>query len=95
VDEPLYGIDEYLKMDEKDLKIDLSEIIYSKENDVYLVSGLAIERLYYSTNFEDVESLRRFQSLLMKKGVFDELIKMGIQDGDTVKIYDLEFEYYE
>ena len=94
-DVELYDESDYLSMDEEDLKIDINEINFEKTDEVYLVSGMAIERLYYSTNFEDIESLRRFQNILMKKGVFERLREMGIEDGDTVKIYDLEFEYYE
>jgi len=72
-----------------------NEINYEVEGDVYTVSGVPIERLVYSTDFNDVESLRRFQNVLMKMGVFDELREMGIEDGDTVKIFDFEFDYYE
>ncbi len=94
-DLPLYDEDDYFVMSEDELAVDFKEINYEKKKDVYCVTGLAIERLYYSTNFTDVESLRRFQNILMKKGVFDKLREMGIQDGETVKIFDLEFEYYE
>ena len=92
---PLFDEDDYFVMSEDELAVDFTEINYEKNKDVYSVTGLAIERLYYSTNFTDVESLRRFQNILMKKGVFDKLREMGIQDGETVKIFDLEFEYYE
>lgn len=71
------------------------EIHYEVDKDVYTVSGTPIERLVYSTDFSDVESLRRFQNVLMKMGVFEELRNMGIEDGDTVKIFDFEFDYYE
>lgn len=71
------------------------EIYYEVESDVYTVSGTPIERLVYSTDFNDVESLRRFQNVLMKMGVFERLREMGIEDGDTVKIFDFEFDYYE
>lgn len=71
------------------------EIYYTKEDDVYIVDGTPIERLVYSTDFNDVESLRRFQSVLMKRGVFEKLREMGIEDGDTVRIFDFEFDYYE
>jgi GTP-binding protein len=94
-DVDLYDPADYLSMDEEDMKININEINFEKEGDVFKVHGMAIERLYYSTDFEEIESLRRFQNILMKKGVFDRLREMGIQDGDTVKIYDLEFEYYE
>ncbi|MBN2260334.1 MAG: GTPase ObgE [Clostridiales bacterium] len=90
----LFDENDYL-IDEDEAVIDINQIEYSVDGDLYSVIGMAIERLYYSTDFEDVESLRRFQNILMKKGVFEKLKEMGIQDGDTVKIFDLEFEYYE
>ncbi|MBN2794907.1 MAG: GTPase ObgE [Clostridia bacterium] len=71
------------------------EILYTRDGDVYVVDGDPIERLVYSTNFSDVESLRRFQNILQKQGVFDKLREMGIEDGDTVRIFDFEFDYYE
>ena len=48
----------------------------------------------YSVNFDDMESLQFFQAQLEAKGVFDMLREAGIEDGDTVKIYELEFEFY-
>ncbi|MDK2918040.1 MAG: GTPase [Candidatus Petromonas sp.] len=77
------------------LEYDKNKIIVRKENDYYIVEGKAIEKLLYSTNFENIDSLRRFQNILKKKGVFDQLKEIGIEDGDTVKIFDIEFEYYD
>jgi len=94
-DIPLYDEMDYLTFEEEKAVVDLGEINYSKEGDVYIVDGMAIERLYFSTNFEEIESLRRFQAMLAKKGVFEKLKEMGIEDGDTVRIYDLQFDYYE
>lgn len=70
------------------------EIDYYMDEEVYVVAGIPIERLVYSTNFEDIDSLRRFQDILRKRGVFDHLRTMGIQDGDIVRIFDFEFEFY-
>ena len=65
------------------------------DGDVYCVEGDYIDRLLYSTNLEDIESLRRFQNALKVSGVFDTLRTMGIVDGDTVRIFELEFEFYD
>lgn len=70
-------------------------IRYKKIHDLYVVEGLPMERLVYSTDFTDVESLRRFQEILRKSGVIDELRKMGVQDGDSVRIETVEFEFYD
>ena len=44
-------------------------------------------------NFDDYESLNFFQRVLMKNGVIDLLREKGIKDGDTVNIYDFEFDF--
>lgn len=63
------------------------------EDDTYIIEGRWMQRLVWSTNFSDDESLKYFQRLLKKKGIIDELEKMGINEGDSVKIYDIEFDY--
>lgn len=61
---------------------------------VFIVEGPAIERLLESVNMEDSDSLKFFQRVLHKKGIIDELLKHGIEDGDSVRMYALEFEFY-
>lgn len=70
------------------LKIELGE------DGVYIVKGKDLRRIMYSVNFDDMESLHFFQNTMEKEGVFDKLREMGIQDGDLVRIYDIEFEFY-
>ena len=64
------------------------------EDGVYVVKGKALRRIMYSVNFDDMESLQYFQKAMESQGVFDKLRDMGIEDGDTVRIYELEFEFY-
>ncbi len=64
------------------------------EDGVYVVSGKSLRRIMYSVNFDDMESIQYFQKAMENEGVFDRLREMGIEDGDTVKIYELEFEFY-
>lgn len=64
------------------------------EDGVYLVTGKSLRRIMYSVNFEDMESLQYFQKAMEGQGVFHRLREMGIEDGDTVRIYELEFEFY-
>ncbi|MCQ2386503.1 MAG: Obg family GTPase CgtA, partial [Clostridia bacterium] len=63
------------------------------ENGVYYVEGDWIYRLMGQINFDDYESLNFFQRVLKKRGVFDMLREKGIRDGDTVNLYDFEFEF--
>ena len=59
----------------------------------WVVTGTWLERMVQNINFDDYESRNYFDIQLTKCGLFKRLEEMGIQDGDTVDIYDLEFEY--
>ena len=58
-----------------------------------MVTGEWLSRLVENINFDDYESRNHFDTLLRKAGLFTRLEEMGIADGDTVDIYDFEFEY--
>lgn len=64
-----------------------------KENNTYIIKGNEVERLFQMTNFNTEESFFRFSNKLRRMGIDDELEKLGIKEGDTVKILDYEFEY--
>ena len=64
------------------------------EDGAYEVTGNWIKGVIDSTNLEDSESVSYFQRIIKKKGLVDELQKMGIQEGDLVRIYETEFEFY-
>ena len=59
----------------------------------WMVTGEWLSRMVENINFDDYEARNHFDGLLRKAGLFARLEEMGIQDGDTVDIYDLEFEY--
>lgn len=59
----------------------------------YYVEAEWMLRILNKTDIDDYEELQYFQRVLESSGVFEELRKRGIKDGDTVIIYDLEFEY--
>jgi GTP-binding protein len=64
-----------------------------KDNDVYVIKGNEVERLFKMTNFNTEEALFRFSNRLRKMGIDDELESMGINEGDIVRIMDYEFEW--
>ena len=65
-----------------------------KENDhTYLVKGDKVEKIFKMINFNTEEAIGRFAKKLRNMGVDEELEKMGIQEGDIIKILDYEFEY--
>ena len=63
-------------------------------DDIYVVTGPSVERLMGRINLEDNESMHYFHKMLEKLGVNDALKKLGVKDGDTVKIADWELEWY-
>ncbi len=81
-----------------------TEVVISYEEEVpfeisrddsgaYIVEGPWIKRLVGSTNFEDTESLSHFQNALRRKGVIKALESKGINEGDSVVMYDVEFDF--
>jgi len=63
------------------------------QNGVYIVEGGYIEYLINSTNFDDNESVQHFQTALKRKGIIAALEEKGIQENDTVRMYDIEFDF--
>lgn len=64
-----------------------------KINGVYHVEGEFIRKVMLGINFSDGESIAYFEKVLRDNGVMEELEERGIQEGDTVEIYDFSFEY--
>ena len=71
----------------------VDEITIEPQDGLWLVSGSWLERLIADINFDDYESRMYFDRQLRKCGLFDRLEEMGIEKGDTVSIYDIEFDY--
>lgn len=66
-----------------------------KEGDIFIVKGDKIEKLLKMTWFASDEAYLRFSNKMKKMGIDDELKKMGIENGDMIRILDYEFEYRE
>ena len=66
-----------------------------KDGDVYVLSGASIESLMGTVNFEDYESLSWFHRTMRRSGIIDALRKAGCQEGDTVRIGEMEFDFVE
>ena len=64
----------------------------TKEDDVFVIHSERIEKLFKMTKFTD-EGVRRFSNKLRRMGVDEELRKLGIEEGDLVRIDNYEFEY--
>ena len=62
---------------------------------VFMVEGKWLLRVLRTVNFDDYEGMSYFERLLTRSGVIDKLREAGCQEGDTVSIYDVEFEFIE
>ena len=79
---------------ERPPEVDTSgEVSIEKYDDTWVVEAPWLQQLIASVNFGDFESRNWFDQKLRQSGLFDKLEEMGIQDGDIVSLYDLEFEY--
>ena len=74
---------------------DTGPTISRDEDGAFLLEGPQIDKMLGYTNLESEKGFMFFQKFLKDKGILDELEKAGIQEGDTVRIYGWEFEYYK
>lgn len=69
--------------------------VVEKVDGAYIVSGDAIERLISTVNFDDTDSINWFHKMLRKFGILDELRGLGAQEGDSILMGDMEFDFIE
>lgn len=67
----------------------------SEEANTYIVEGPRIEKMLGYTNLESEKGFQFFQNFLKDQGILEQLEALGIKDGDTVRIYGLQFDYYK
>lgn len=65
------------------------------EDGAFVIEGKQLTKIFDSTNFNDMESLRYLYKYIENKGAIAELKELGLKEGDTVRIKDYEFEYEE
>lgn len=70
-------------------------VVYNAEEDEFVVEGPRIEKMLGYTNLESEKGFRFFQNFLKDNGILEELEKLGIEEGDTVRMYGLSFDYYK
>ncbi|MBR1742684.1 MAG: Obg family GTPase CgtA, partial [Lachnospiraceae bacterium] len=70
-------------------------VFYDEEEEVYVVEGPRIEKMLGYTNLDSEKGFQFFQRFLHTSGILEELEAMGIEEGDTVRMYDLHFDYYK
>ena len=70
-------------------------VTYDEDEDEYVVEGPRIEKMLGYTNLESEKGFTFFQNFLKDSGILEELEELGIQEGDTVRMYGLSFDYYK
>ena len=70
-------------------------ISYDEDKQEYVVEGPRIEKMLGYTNLDSEKGFTFFQNFLKMNGILDELEALGIQEGDTVRMYGLAFDYYK
>jgi len=91
--EPITFQQEYFPEDEL-IYTDLPYTV-EKEEGTYIVEGPKIEKMLGYTNLDSEKGFQFFQRFLKNAGILDELEAAGIEEGDTVRMYGLQFDYYK
>ncbi len=94
VDEPEEEI-VYFDLDKDDKDPDYKTVYAEKEGNSYRISGKQLQKIFDSTNFNDMGSLRYLYKYIEKSGAIDKLIELGLSEGDTIKLFNFEFEYFD
>ena len=68
---------------------------YDEEEDVYTLSGKQLSKIFKSTNFNDMDSLRYLYKYIEKKGAIEQLKELGLEEGDIIRIEDYDLEYWD
>ena len=78
-------------------EIPMNDLPYTveKEDDMYVVEGPKIEKMLGYTNLDSERGFAFFQKFLKDSGILEQLEEAGIQEGDTVRMYGLQFDYYK
>ena len=92
--EPIVYEPEYIYEEKIDKNLPFT-VSYDQEEKVYLVEGPRIERMLGYTNLDSEKGFTFFQNFLKENGILDELEALDIKDGDTVRLYGWDFDYYK
>lgn len=94
-DKPVVFKQEYFPEFENSYANDPYTVEYNEEDEEYVVEGPRIEKMLGYTNLESEKGFTFFQNFLKDSGILEELEALGIQEGDTVRMYGLKFDYYK
>lgn len=90
--------EEYMEtfdFEKEDADPDYRTVYASREGNTYVLTGRQLEKIFNSTNFNDSGSMRYLYKYIEKSGAIDQLREMGLDEGDTIRVMDYEFEYFD
>lgn len=86
---------EYFDFETDDRDPDFKEVYASREGETYVLTGKQLQKIFDSTNFNDMGSLRYLYKYVEKRGGIEKLRELGLEEGDAIRIFDYEFEYWD
>jgi len=69
--------------------------IYLDDLGVYHIEGVKVDRMLGYTNIDNEKGFVFFQNFMKEQGILERLEEMGIEEGDTVAVYNLQFDYFK
>lgn len=93
--QPLEETMEIFDFEREDNDPDYRRVEVCRENEVYVLSGKQLTKIFNSTNFNDIGSIRYLYKYIERSGAVEKLKEMGLEEGDTIRIQDFEFEYID
>ena len=81
--------------DERDPNYREIYVDYDEVDGVYTLEGKQLDKIFNSTNFNDMGSLRYLYKYIEKNGAIERLKEMGLEEGDIIRIKDYELEYWD
>ena len=93
--EPLEDTMEIFDFEKDNYDPDYKKVSVRNDNGVYVIEGKQLTKIFNSTNFYDMGSIRYLYKYIEKSGAIEKLKDMGLDEGDIIRIEDYEFEYYD
>ena len=94
-DKPVVFEQEYFPELENRFSDEPFSVTYDEEEDEYVVEGPRIEKMLGYTNLDSEKGFTFFQNFLKETGILEQLEELGIEEGSTVRMYGLKFDYYK
>ncbi len=86
---------EMFDFEKEDEDPDYRNVYVRRENEDYVIEGKQLRKIFNSTNFNDSGSMRYLYKYIEKSGAIEKCLELGLEEGDIIKIFDFEFEYWD